>query len=302
MNALILNFKNKTELLDSVVKAELAYDRQITKVADAVAADKGVRILSLAGPTCSGKTTTAARLTCELTARGRHTVALSIDDFYYDRETLHSMSDEPDYESFAAIDSDYLSECVSRLLDAKSAMIPRYDFATGCRAGYTEYVPGEDNIYIFEGIQALYPQVMKLFGTSAKSIFISVTDDAVINGVYFDKTELRLVRRLLRDYHNRASSADFTLTLWKNVRLNEENNILPYADGCDFAISSYLDYETPVIARALMGILSEVPEESVNYSLASHLQAKLSLLLPVSSDTDIVPEGSILREFTEKVK
>lgn len=300
MNALILDFKTRSDLLASVEQAELAYDRQITAVAEAVAADKNVRILSLAGPTCSGKTTTASRLTAELTARGRHTVALSIDDFYHDREKLHSMGDEPDYESFAAIDSAYLAECVSRLLDGKSAMIPRYDFATGCRAGYTECVPGEDNIYIFEGIQALYPQVMKLFGESAKSIFISVTDDAVINGVYFDKTELRLVRRLLRDYYNRASSADFTLALWKNVRLNEENNILPYADGCDFAISAYLVYETPVIARALMDILSEVPEDSINYSFASHLQSKLSLLLPVSADTECVPEGSILREFTEK--
>lgn len=302
MNALILEFKNKAELLSAVAPAEAAYDGQIASVANAVADDKSVRILALAGPTCSGKTTTAERLTSELSARGRKTVALSIDDFYLDRDKLDSMGGEPDYESFAAIDSDYLAECVSRLLSGKSAMIPRYDFTTGSRAGYTECAPGDDNIYIFEGIQALYPQVMELFGTAAKSIFISVTDDAVINGVFFDKAELRLVRRLLRDYYSRASSADFTLSLWKNVRRNEENNILPYADGCDFAISSYLAYETPIIARALMGILAEVPEDSANYPLASHLQSKLSMLLPVSADTDLVPEGSILREFTENVK
>lgn len=298
MSELILAYRTGEDLANAVAEAEDAFNAQIARVAEELSADSETRILSMAGPTCSGKTTAAARLSEKLQALGRRAVALSIDDFYLDRSVIDAMGDEPDYESFSAIDSAYLSECVGRLLGGQRAMIPRYSFAEGGRAGYSECVPQSGDIYIFEGIQALYPQVMELFGHSAKSLFISVADDAVINGVFFDKTELRLVRRLLRDFNNRATSADETLTLWKSVRKNEEANILPYAGGCDFTVSSYLAYETPVIARALVGILAQVPEESANYPLANHLAAKLSLLLPVSADTDIVPEGSILREFT----
>ena len=297
MKEKVINFKSKTDLKNSVNEAEARFHEQICDVAEALVGDN-TRILSLAGPSCSGKTTASHLLCRELERMGKHAEAFSIDDFYRDHINEEP---NPDYESIGAIDTEYLRECTDRLLGGKNAMMPVYDFVAGSRTSYREIRPGADDIFIFEGIQALYPQIVELFGgENTKKAFICVNDDAEINGVFFDRNELRLLRRLLRDFLFRGSDADFTLGLWKNVRKNEDENIFPYWDGCDFKISSYLEYETPIIGKALIPVLAEVANESENYQIAAHLVNKLSSLASVFADPNAVPDSSILREFIGK--
>lgn len=160
MKEKVINFKSKTDLENSVNEAEARFHEQICDVAEALVGDN-TRILSLAGPSCSGKTTASHLLCRELERMGKHAEAFSIDDFYRDHINEEP---NPDYESIGAIDTEYLRECTDRLLGGKNAMMPVYDFVAGSRTSYSEIRPGADDIFIFEGIQALYPQIVELFG------------------------------------------------------------------------------------------------------------------------------------------
>ena len=298
MSELRMEFTSPDSVRARISDAERSYTEQITETVKAIL-KQGARVISLAGPTCSGKTTTAERLTEEFAKHGRKCVTLSIDDFYRDRDRQADLQTTPDYESISAIDTDTFNECVTKLLRGEKAMFPRYDFMEHRRAEYYELVPGPDDIYLFEGIQAIYPEILALLGRDAKSIFISVTDDVRINGVPFGKNELRLCRRLLRDYIGRTSPADFTMRLWQTVRDNEEKTIYPASKGCDYRISSYLAYESPIIAEYLLPIIDEVPVTSEYFISAEKIAQKLRLLAPLSPGADVIPEGSILKEFTE---
>ena len=298
MSVLRLTFDTPASVREAIADAEASYTSQIASTVDAILAD-GARVISLAGPTCSGKTTTALRFTEEFAKHTRKCVTLSIDDFYRDRDREVDMQTTPDYESISAIDTELFNDCVTKLLRGESAMFPRYDFTVHRRAEYYELTPSPEDIYVFEGIQAIYPEILAILGGEARSIFISVTDSARINDVPFDKNELRLLRRLLRDYIGRTSPADFTLRLWQTVRDNEERTIYPASAGCDYRISSYLAYETPIIAEYLLPIIDEVPVASDCFIAAERIAAKLRLLAPLSPGVEVIPEGSILKEFTE---
>lgn len=145
MKEKVINFKSKTDLENSVNEAEVRFHEQICDVAEALVGDN-TRILSLAGPSCSGKTTASHLLCRELERMGKHAEAFSIDDFYRDHINEEP---NPDYESIGAIDTEYLRECTDRLLGGKNAMMPVYDFVAGSRTSYREIRPGADDIFIF---------------------------------------------------------------------------------------------------------------------------------------------------------
>ncbi len=268
------SFASLSEAEALVRTHEQDFDARLDEAAAAISADcveRGVRILRLSGPTCAGKTTTANKLTVALEAAHRVVHIISIDDFFYDREVLHaraaSEDEELDYDSVETIDLPTLSACVHGLMEEGRARIPLFDFVSGNRTGYTELVipPGEQPVFLFEGIQAVYPEVAALFrDVPDRSLFIHVMKGTtLVDGDgrerVFTPDRIRLLRRLVRDEAKRGTDPYFTLKLWRSVRANECASILPYADTCDYGIDSNMAFDIHMLAPHLRRILAEPP-------------------------------------------
>ena len=263
--------------------------------------NRGNRIITLAGPTCSGKTTTASMLVDEIERTGRNAVVISIDDFYLDNLRVGlGEGKKIDFDSVKTIDLEYLESFTDSLLKLEKVKIPSFDFTTGCRSGYREFQPTKNDIFIFEGIQAVYPEVTALFGNNYTSVFICVEDEVFCNGVYFSPHEVRLLRRLVRDYKFRSTTPANTMMIWESVRENEEASIFPNAKNPDFFIDSFITYELYMIAGFALPLLKEIPLDSPYKSAASSLVSRLELLDTQFYLTEFIPENSMFREFIGK--
>ena len=259
---------------------------------------QGNKIITLAGPTCSGKTTTAGALVKGLEDRGRSAVVISIDDFYLDnlRANLKN-GDEIDFDSVATIDLNYLTEFTRALLSGLPVHIPRFNFKTGLRDGYTEYIPKPNDVYIFEGIQAVYPEVTALFAENYTGVFINVNDRIICNGVSFEPHEIRLLRRIVRDNKFRNTTPEQTFHYWESVRRNEIESIFPNAVNSNFIIDSFLPYELFTIAPLAVPLLNSIADESSYKMIADDLMCRLSHLRSDVYTSELIPKGSIFREF-----
>ena len=258
--------------------------------------EMGNKIITLSGPTCSGKTTTASRLVEELRKAGKNAKVISIDDFYLD-DLRAENNGKVDFDSVNTIDLEYLSHVVEKLMSGKVAQMPRFDFTTGRRAGYEALVPESDNVYIFEGIQAVYPEVTSLFGDRYTSVFISVIDDVMFNGVYFESHEIRLLRRIVRDSLFRNTPIHKTLEYWDSVRTNEMENIFPNTKNPHVFIDSFLMYELFVTAPIVLGQLASPDMTKDIYPIVQGLKLRLEKIrcdVPVEKH---VPTQSVFREF-----
>ncbi len=291
-------FKNDDEIRTFVNQAEEHYKKQVLDIAECVADDVHIRFLTLAGPTCSGKTTSSYILEKEFEKRGISTKIISIDDFYRSRYDIAD-DEDPDYESVTAIDLPYFKECVDKILDGETTMLPHYDFVTGVRSQYIPHTPSEHEIIIFEGIQAIYPEVLAtLPKESTKSIYISVDEDVSAYGTFFDKREVRFLRRLVRDYLFRSATPARTLELWEGVVENEDKNIIPYEDNADYIINSFLPYELGVIKPfVLQKIPYDLEKEDERY-LYETLKKEFTNIIEIPSH--FVPHDSVFREFIGK--
>ncbi len=259
---------------------------------------EGAKIITLSGPTCSGKTTTANKLIRMITESGYHAVVMSIDDFFIDRARTNAIEgDVPDYDTVKAIDLAEFDLCVRGLMAGKPTLIPHYDFVTGKRDSYSEYYPTRRDIFIFEGIQAVYPEVVSLLGEDYKSIFIHVDESVSADGVTLDRSEIRLLRRLVRDFRFRNALPEFTLYLWQNVRANEEANIYPNAMDCDVTINSFLPYEPFLLAKNVLPLLDSIGADSPYRDEADALAEKLKPFVNPHFDESMLPENSVFREF-----
>ncbi len=308
-------FASPSEGVALVGENERDFDARLDAAATAIATDcvqGGVRILRLSGPTCAGKTTTAAKLTAELEEAGRVVHTISIDDFFYDRAVLHARAkDHPtgelDYDSVETIDLDTLSACVHDLMNKGRAMIPNFDFVTGDRMGYREMVIPDDEapVFLFEGIQAVYPEVAALFAdVPDRSIFINVQKPTVLYDEagrerIFAPDRIRLFRRLVRDEAKRGASPFFTLRLWHSVRANEEASILPYADACDYVIDSNMAFDIHMLAPELRRILQTPPTDgSVDERELSDARRILEEIRDVEGiDPACLASNSLYHEF-----
>ncbi len=298
------NINSREEAMALVVRSEEAFAASIDRALEAVipenvpSAEPGCKIITLSGPTCSGKTTTANKLIKRITEVGFHAVVMSIDDFFLDRLRTNDINGEmPDYESVKAIDLEELGLCVKGLREGKPTLIPHYDFVTGKRDSYAEYYPTDRDIFIFEGIQAVYPEVVRFFGEDYKSIFIHVDEDVNLDAVSLTRHEIRLCRRIIRDYRFRNAHPEFTLYLWNNVRLNEEKSIYPNAGGCDVYINSFLPYELFLLAKNALPILDTVPDDSPYRDEAEALSEKLRHFANPWFEEEMIPVHSVFREF-----
>ncbi len=283
-----------------VLSCEKEFGEALCRAAKEVLSHKNLKFITLSGPTCSGKTTTAGIIIEKLREAGKNVVLVSIDDFFIDKDILIKEAErrgEPlDMDSVRAIDLEALKNFVDGIERLVPLKLPKYDFTVSKRSHYVDITPTENDIYIFEGIQAVYPEVTALFEKEHLiSIYISVEDGISSTCGSWLPRELRLVRRIVRDSRLRNTDAEATFRHWSGVAANEIKNIEPYSALCDITLDSGMEYEVCVLKKPLIALLEKIDEGSEYY-----LRAKMLLEKAVDFpdiDEGYVPEGSVLREF-----
>lgn len=283
-----------------VLECEAEYERSLDSAVKTVSATEGVKIITLSGPSCSGKTTTAKKIVGDLTSCGHRVHVISIDDFYYDRRELVERAEENgtavDFDSAASIDLETLKKSIDGILHGEYAKIPSFDFNDGRRTEMRTLYIDESDMFIFEGIQALYPEVTDLFGDhNFISIYVNVGEELKIGDEVFRPEEIRLFRRLVRDFNFRSSSPEFTLKIWQSVRSNEEKNIFPYCDRCDVKINSLLGYEVSMLKPYLKPLLETIPKGSEYYGKVQDIINKMRYIPTISRE--YIPKDSVFHEF-----
>lgn len=291
-------FQNEKDILAFINKAEDNYKNQVLDIAKKISKIDNLKFLTLAGPSCSGKTTTSYILEEELKMHDITVKIVSIDDFYRDRADI-SDDEKPDYESISAIDFPVFVECVENILNGKTAMLPKFDFKSGCRVEMNPYVSAPHEIVVFEGIQAIYPEIIATLPRDTfKSIYICPENDVQIGDEYFDKREIRFYRRLVRDFLFRNATASRTLELWSGVVENEDKNIIPYGMHADFIINSSLAYELAVIKPFLLKKIHYDMNSLKEKSLFDSIANKFANIEEISERH--IPKDSVFREFIGK--
>jgi uridine kinase len=290
------------EISDVIRIAEGFHEKKIAHVADMVAERRGsVRVVVVAGPTASGKTTFIKRLGVQLRVNGIRPVGLSLDNYFVDRARTPVGEDgKPDYESIEALDLALFNEQLAGLLRGEEIAIPRYDFVLGRRVARDRWRPqrlAEDQVLLIEGIHALNDRLTAAVPREATfRVFISALTQLTLddhNRIF--TSDARLLRRIVRDRMFRGHTTAQTLEMWNAVRRGEARGIFPFQESADVMFNSALVYEPAVLKVFAERFLLEVPREHHTYTEAYRLLKFLAWFVPVFQDD--VPHTSILREF-----
>lgn len=261
---------------------------------------QSVKAIALCGPTCAGKTTTAKKLQKLLEEKGKRVHTISIDDFYYDRAYLkkRTKNGEIDFDSPDTIDTKELSLTLKEIFDDNENVVevPTYNFQKGTR-GEPRLIPVDDqDIFIIEGIQVFYPEVyslLKSFPTT--TVYINTEKSIQAGGTTIAGVDIRLFRRLVRDYYRRAASPQFTLELWRSVRRNENENIFPYVHNANVRINSTLCYDVGILKPYLCEVLPLVPKENAFSNQAKDILEVIQQFSPIDK-AHLAPD-SLYHEF-----
>ena len=262
--------------------------------------NRHLRIVRLFGPTCSGKTTAADILIELFKGFGKKAHVVSIDDFFFGRDELLKRSREKgidgiDYDSPDTIDCDALKIFATEIFESSEVHCPIFDFKQGKRVGYRSLEIDEDDIFIFEGIQANYPNVISMLSEhGSASIYIAVQSPIEIGGERFEPNEVRFMRRLVRDYHFRSSNPEFTFMLWESVRANEEKNIFPFTSS-DYSVDSMMEYEIGILKPYLIDIIGQMDRNDKHYPKALEILERISHVQEISSE--LIVDGMLYCEF-----
>lgn len=283
---------------DLINIAEALQEKRIAGIADDIHR-KGARIVLISGPSSSGKTTFSKRLSIQLMTNGLHPVALSLDDYFVNRElTPLDENGEYDFESLYAVDLPYFNTQLNALLLGEEVELPRFDFTTGQRVLTGQRLRIDAHtVLIIEGIHALNPELTSHIPDEDKyKVYVSALTSIMLDEHnYIPTTDNRLLRRILRDYKYRNYSAESTISRWPSVRKGEDKWIFPYQEHADAMFNSALLFELAVLRSHLIPILERVKENSPEYSEAYRLRKFLQYFEPVP-DKDL-PPTSLLREF-----
>ncbi len=259
---------------------------------------KDIKIVLMAGPSSSGKTTTSRKLRMYLESFGLHPRVLSMDDYFVERdENPMDENGNPDYECLEAIDLKLFDKQIEELLNGKTIKVPTYNFPLGTKEYKGEMSLGEEDILLIEGIHALDSKILTNIPRSKKyKIYISaLTELNIDNHNRVSTADNRMLRRMVRDNRTRNNNVEHTLKAWHSVRKGEEKYIFPYQDDADFTFNSALIYEIGVLKTYVEPLLYAVPQDSPYYAEAKRLIEFLRLFLPIPAD--VIPQDSILREF-----
>ena len=289
-----------------VKEGDAAFDAEIERIYDDLLVSHGrfhgqaVKAIALCGPTCAGKTTTAKKIKQYLEKNGKRVHVISIDDFYYDRAVLIERSNggEIDFDSPGTIDVKELALTIREIFDDDEDIVevPTYDFMSGKR-GEPRFIPMDDrDIFIFEGIQVFYPEVYSLLNSyPVTTIYITAEKSIQSGGLTFHCVDIRLMRRIVRDYYRRNALPEMTFELWKTVRQNENANIFPHSRKARLNINSTLCYEIGMLKPYLEEILPLVPETSDHYDQAQEILEKIADFSPI--DKKYLSPDSLYHEF-----
>ena len=289
----------KEQIRDYILMDEALHEKKIAKIADTIASNKKTKVVLIAGPSSSGKTTFAKRLEIELRLNGLKTKTISVDNYFVERkDNPKDENGEYDFETIKAIDTELLNADLVKLLKGEEIKAPTFNFHTGEK----EYLGNtmkleEDEILIMEGIHCLNDELTFLIPKENKfKIYISCL--TVLNIDYYNRistTDTRLIRRIVRDNQFRGYDALHTLKMWASVNRGEARNIFPYQEQADVMFNSSLIYELSVLKDYAMPLLAEIKPDIPEYSEAKRLYAMLSYFKSIPTKT--IPSNSLLREF-----
>lgn len=281
-----------------IYECENAYRNQLDRISEKICENDGRVLVMLAGPSSSGKTTTAEILKKDLISKGRNAIVISLDDFYRDQtESFYFEDGTVDYETVRSLDTEYIVECMENLFHKGKAQIPHFSFQTKCRNGYNEVSVCEDEIIIVEGLHALNPVITEcLKKENMIKLYVSVSSRIYKEeSIFLTKRDMRFIRRLIRDFHFRNSSVENTFYLWKGVRMGEDRYLFPFSDRADIKIDSIHPYEVCIFKDIAVKLLDHIGNDSIYYHSAKELKDKLGQFVSLCESD--VPENSLLKEF-----
>lgn len=298
-----LNNSISTSKINDLIKIdETLQSARLLDIAKSINDKKNkIKIVLIAGPSSSGKTTTSRKLCMYLNSFGLNPVVLSMDDYFHDRtDTPVDENGKPDFESLAAIDLKLFDKQIASLLNGEEVNVPTYNFILGKKEYNNKIQITKKDIIVIEGIHGLDKSILTNISRDKKyKIYISpLTQLKIDNHNRISTTDNRLLRRIVRDSRTRGNDVEYTLKTWKDVRMGEEKYIFPFQDEADVTVNTALIYELAVLRTYVEPILYNVPITSPYYEEAKRLLKFLGLFLSIPSDA--IPEDSILREFIGK--
>lgn len=284
---------------DIINISEALQEKKIANIAEEIANRKGVKLVLLAGPSSSGKTTSCKRLSIQLAVNGLKPLQISLDDYFVDREkTPKDASGEYDYESIYALDLDLINEQFNALFRGEEVELPKYDFQSGkSKKSGNRLKMTDNNVLVVEGIHALNPELTahipqeQIFRVYASALTTILLD----NHNYIPTTDNRLLRRIIRDYKYRGVSAQETIHRWPSVRAGENKWIFPFQENADAMLNTAMLYELAVIKTQAEPLLQQVPENCEEYAEAYRLLKFLKYFKGIPYNN--LPPTSLLREF-----
>ena len=284
---------------DIINISEALQEKKIAKIAEEIANRKGVKLVLLAGPSSSGKTTSCKRLSIQLAVNGLKPLQISLDDYFVDREkTPKDASGEYDYESIYALDLDLINEQFNALFRGEEGELPKYDFQSGkSKKSGNRLKMNDNNVLVVEGIHALNPELTahipqeQIFRVYASALTTILLD----NHNYIPTTDNRLLRRIIRDNKYRGVSAQETIHRWPSVRAGENKWIFPFQENADAMLNTAMLYELAVIKMQAEPLLQQVPENCEEYAEAYRLLKFLKYFKGIPYNN--LPPTSLLREF-----
>lgn len=282
-----------------VLLSEALHEKKLAEIADEICRE-GKRIVLIAGPSSSGKTTTARRLCIQLQVNGKKPLYLGTDDYFVERgETPLDANGEPDFEVLEAVDIPLFNDHMNRLLAGEEVDLPTFDFINGTKVyGNRITSVGANQPIVIEGIHALNGELTKYIDDEWKykvyiSPFVQLNMD---NHNRIPTTDARMIRRMVRDYRYRGKSARMTIGEWPKVRRGEDKYIFPFNGEADVLFNSALAYELPILKKYAQPLLAEISPDEPEYSEAQRLLQMLYFVESYDDDT-VVPNNSILKEF-----
>ena len=284
---------------DIINISEALQEKKIAQIAEQIAARPGVKLVLLAGPSSSGKTTSCKRLSIQLAVNGLKPLQISLDDYFVDRErTPKYENGEYDYESIYALDLQKINDQFNALFRGEEVELPKYDFQSGkSKKSGQRLKMNDNNVLVVEGIHALNPELTaqipneQIFRVYASALTTILLD----NHNYIPTTDNRLLRRIIRDYKYRGVSAQDTIHRWPSVRAGENKWIFPFQENADAMLNTAMLYELAVLKMQAEPLLEQVPENCDEYAEAYRLLKFLKYFKGIPFNN--LPPTSLLREF-----
>lgn len=298
-NAADLNALVSTGKVEELIRiSETKQSNELLQLAEKIYNNKDLKIVLLAGPSSSGKTTTSKKLCMFLRSFGVNPAVISMDDYFVEREeTQLNEEGKPDYECLEAVDLKLFDNQIEKILKGEEVVTPTYNFLTGNKEYNNKIKLGNSDVLVIEGIHALDKRVLtNISKNKIFRIYISaLTELNIDNHNYISTTDNRLLRRIIRDNKTRGHGVQKTISTWPDVRSGEEKYIFPYQDNADYTFNSALIYEIGVLKTYAEPLLYAVDPSDSCYEEAKRLINFLGFFLPIPADA--IPKDSILREF-----